>query len=183
MEDAAAWSSWQAAGKQHLFAYYLSALIHWRINSETQPLCSSPTSCCNESLLQGIVQGPPVLHQIFPQAREWGEELSSSPYYSKCLVSSEEASCHSAYSTRKQDQVVDQDRRSITLMFSFMLSHCFMLSLTTRVLVKADRCPLGSEGLPGHTGHSTLQKKRSWRAWMALWSGKRLQIFISRSLV
>lgn len=181
MEDAAARSSWQAAGKQHLFAYYLSTLIHWWINSETQSPCSSPTSRCNESPLQGIKQGSLLLHQIFPQT---GKEKRSISSLQTVLVSSEGASWLFAYSIRKQGQLVDWDRHSKTLMF-FPLSSlaCFMLSLTMRAPVKADRCPLISEGLLGHPEHSAWQKQKSWRNWMALWSGKRPQMFISRWLV
>lgn len=95
---------------------------------------------------------------------EWGEELFSSPDCSKGLVSSEEASCFllispSASSVRKQDQLVDH-LCLITLMFSFILSHTFSCSLTMRMLVKAGRCPLGSEGLSGHTGHCLTERKK-----------------------
>lgn len=53
----------------------------------------------------------------------------------------------------------------------------FMLSLTMRAPVKADK--------PAQTSWTLCawQKQKSWRTWMALWSGKRLQMFISGSLV
>lgn len=145
-----------------------------------QSPCSSPTSHCNESLLQGIKQGSLLLLQIFPQT---GKEKRSISSLRTVLVSSEGASWLFAYSIRKQDQLIAQDGHSKMLMFPFILPHLFHALSHNEGTCESRQVSLVVRGPAWASEHSPWQKQKSWRIWMALWSGKRPQMFTSRSLL
>lgn len=145
-----------------------------------QSPCSSPTSHCNESLLQGIKQGSLLLLQIFPQTGKENRSISS---LQTVLVSSEGASWLFAYSIRKQDQLIAQDGHWKMLIFPFILPHLFQALSHNEGTCESRQVSLQIWGPAWHPEPSSWQKQKSCRIWMVLWSGKRPQMFISRLLV
>lgn len=79
--------------------------------------CSSPTSRCNESLLQGIAQGLPVLHQVLLQTRSEERSVSAPQIIPKVCSVLKKPPASLCLVHKKIKPTCNQDSCSITLMF------------------------------------------------------------------
>lgn len=119
-----------------------------------QSPCSSPTSHCNESLLQGIKAPFYSFKSFHRQAKKRGAFHHSRLFWWALKEP------HDSLLIPWENKINLSPKMDIQICWCFHLSSftCFMLSLTMRAPVKVDRCHLRSEGLLGHPEHSSWQK-------------------------